>query len=225
MSTPESTSGRGNLARTLVVSVAVVAVLLLGAAVGLLIKLPNSEPSYPAADSVDVGFCQDMSTHHLQAVQMSNIARDKSTDPAVKTLAFDIASTQLEQTGRMKGWLMLWSQPEQSNSGEHMKWMAGSGGHAHSTGTSDDHTVTLMPGMATSADLAKLRSLTGKDLDVYYLQLMLRHHLGGAPMADYARQHAGQHVVQTLADNMLKGQSHEIDLMKSMLSERGAQPL
>lgn len=224
MTSPEPTSGRGNLARTLVVSAAVLAVLLLGAAVGLLIKLPgSSSDAYPAADAVDVGFTQDMSTHHLQGIQMANIARDRTADPAVKQLAFDIASTQLEQVGRMKGWLMLWGQPEQSNTGVHMKWMESSG-HAHgsSAGTSGS---ALMPGMATSEELAKLRSLTGKDLDVYFLQLMLRHHQGGAPMAEYASTRASQHVVQTLAANMLKSQSSEADYMKDLLQQRGATPL
>ena len=37
-------------------------------------------------------------------------AKYKSTDPDVRQLAFDIASTQLEQVGRMKGWLMMWNE-------------------------------------------------------------------------------------------------------------------
>lgn len=215
-------SGRtSGVARTLVVGAAVVAVLLLGAAVGLLIQLPNSDRNpTPGPDSVAVGFCQDMAQHHLQAVQMSNIARDRSTDPKIRGLAFDIASTQLEQLGRMKGWLMLWSEPEQVS--EHMKWMSGNPGH-HAAPAKDG--AAVMPGMATNEELGKLRSLSGKEFDVYFLQLMLRHHQGGAPMAEYAAQHAEQHVVKTLAENMLKSQSHENDLMKQWLAERDAAPL
>ena len=51
---------------------------------------------------------------------MANIARDRSTDPEVRQLAFDIASTQLEQVGRMKGWLMMWNEHEQNVSGVYM---------------------------------------------------------------------------------------------------------
>jgi len=103
------------LARTVVITAAVLAVLLLGAAIGLLIKLPgSSDASVPARDSVDVGFATDMAAHHLQGVQMANIARDKTTTVEIKQLAFDISSTQLEQIGRMKGWLFLWGMPEQS---------------------------------------------------------------------------------------------------------------
>ncbi|MEU4441732.1 DUF305 domain-containing protein [Actinosynnema sp. NPDC050801] len=209
--------------RTVVVSIAVVAVLLLGAAVGLLIKLPGSDTSStPARDSVDVGFSQDMSAHHLQGVQMANIARDKTADPAIEQLAFDIASTQLEQVGRMKGWLFLWGYPEQSVDGRHMWWMT-SATHGHSGSGADGD--GKMPGMATAEEIAKLRTLTGVDFDVYFLQLMLRHHRGGAPMAEYATTHAGQPVVRTLADNMLKSQTSEGTYMGQLLTERAAAPL
>jgi uncharacterized protein (DUF305 family) len=213
------------LARAAVITAAVLAVLLLGAAIGLLIKLPGSDTaSTPARDSVDVGFAQDMAAHHLQGVQMANIARDRSTTLEVKQLAFDIESTQLEQIGRMKGWLFLWGLPEQSPDGKHMEWME-SAEHAHSGTTSTGAGAAVMPGMASSEELAKLRSMSGPELDTYFLQLMLRHHIGGAPMARYAADHAGQSVVRLLADNMLKSQNSEVDYMKELLAQRGAQPL
>jgi len=208
--------------RAVVVTVAVLAVLLLGAAVGLLIKLPGSDTSAaPAKDSVDVGFAQDMAVHHLQGVTMANTARDKTTDPAIRQLAFDIESTQVEQVGRMKGWLTLWGMPEQSADGTHMEWMDSSSHHS----SSNAGTTGLMPGMATSEELARLRSLSGTEFDVYFLQLMLRHHQGGAPMAEYAATHAGVPVVRTLAGNMLKSQSSEGEYMKQLIQERGAAPL
>ena len=56
---------------------------------------------------MEVGFAQDMSVHHRQAALMAGIARERSTDPAVRSLAFDIETSQLEQIGRMQGWLRL----------------------------------------------------------------------------------------------------------------------
>lgn len=227
MTSEETVSERpSGVARTLVIGAAVLAVLLLGAAVGLLVKLPGSSTSTsaPASDSVDVGFCQDMAMHHLQGIQMANIARDRSTDPEVRQLAFDIASTQLEQVGRMKGWLMLWNEHEQNVSGVYMAWMNAAGVHGHGA-TTPEAGKPLMPGMATTEELTKLRGLSGRDFDVYFLQLMLRHHLGGAPMAEYASTAGGQSVVRTLADNMLKSQTAETELMKDYLAKRGAAPL
>ena len=82
-----------------------------------------------------------------------------------------------------------------------------------------------MPGMATTEELEKLESLRGPEFDVYFLQLMLRHHEGGAGMAEYAAQHASLPAVRQLADNMLKSQGTESELMRAMLANRNAQPL
>ncbi|MFD5825450.1 DUF305 domain-containing protein [Lentzea sp. NPDC060358] len=228
MTSPADETGRpSGVARVLVIGAAVLAVLLLGAAVGLLVKLPGSASSSaaPASGSVDVGFCQDMSQHHLQGIQMANIARDRSTDTEIRQLAFDIASTQLEQVGRMKGWLMMWNEHEQNISGVYMSWMNDSGVHGHGA-TTPEAGKPLMPGMAVTDELTKLRTMpAGRDFDVYFLQLMLRHHVGGAPMAEYASTRASQPFVRTLAENMLKSQASETELMKDYLAKRGAAPL
>lgn len=222
--------------RVVIFGAAALAALLIGATIGLVIgqsRAGDEPPASPQAGSVAVGFAQDMSRHHLQAVTMANWARDHSDDPAIKQLAFDIASVQLEQVGRMKGWLMLWSQPEEPL-GEPMTWMSGPQGHAHGSNggaasevpeaseASDDG---RMPGMASEEELAKLRSLSGEELDVYFLQLMLRHHQGGVEMAQYGYDHSSVRAVKTLANSMLVSQGAEMDTMRGMLAERGAQPL
>jgi uncharacterized protein (DUF305 family) len=82
-----------------------------------------------------------------------------------------------------------------------------------------------MPGMATNADLAKLRSLTGKALDIEFLQLMVRHHQGGTAMATYAQEHSSLNALKLLTKSILTSQGAEMDLMKQMLAARGASPL
>ena len=66
-----------------------------------------------------------MSVHHLQGVEMANLALERSTDPEVRQLAFDISATQTNQAGRMQGWLALWGLPLTGE--EHMTWMADAG--------------------------------------------------------------------------------------------------
>ncbi|RJQ66953.1 DUF305 domain-containing protein [Pseudonocardiaceae bacterium YIM PH 21723] len=213
-----------NWVKYLVAAGAVIALLLLGAAGGLLVGLPEKSGSSaaPERESVDVGFAQDMSHHHDQAVTMATWLVQHTADNEIKQLAFDIETGQLEQIGRMRGWLALWDQPELPSGGKYMAWMSG-GGHAHGgeqqSGTKD------MPGMATQEELTKLRSLSGKDLDVYFLQLMLRHHVGGGPMIEYGAKHAALPAVRTLAQAMERTQGPEIELMRKLLAERGAQPL
>jgi uncharacterized protein (DUF305 family) len=206
-----------------------VAVLLVGAAAGMLITTARGggEDAAPGPDSIDVGFAQDMRVHHLQAVTMAGIERDNSTDPLLTNFAFDVESTQLAQSSEMAGWLTVWGQPQLPDPGTpYMTWMSG-GTHAHSDGGGGTATgaVRRMPGMATSDELDKLRKLRGKELDVFFLQLMLRHHEGGLEMAQYAADHASKGYVRNLANKIVSSQANESAMMKDLLAERGAEPL
>jgi uncharacterized protein (DUF305 family) len=207
--------------RTVLMAVIAVGLVLLGG--GLAVALGIGRTEDPTADSVDAGFSRDMAGHHLQGVEMANLAfvDDRSADPEIRTLAFDISSTQTNQVGRMQGWLSLWGLP--LSGGEPMAWMAGDGGHAgHDMAVGGG---TLMPGMATEEELAHLRGLSGPSFDVEFLRLMIRHHQGGKDMAEYAAQHADVAAVRDLARSIARSQTAETTLMARMLSVRGGTPL
>ena len=139
-----------------------------------------------------------------------------------------VESTQLAQSSEMAGWLTVWGQPQLPEAGAaHMEWMSEGGTHPHSNGEGGTTTgaVRRMPGMATSDELNRLRTLTGKELDVFFLQLMLRHHEGGLEMAEYAADHAQHGYARNLASKIVQSQGNESDMMKTYLAERGAQPL
>ena len=198
-------------ARAVVVA-GVVLVLLLAGALGGLVLGQRTTPSYgPPAGSIDVGFLQDMTVHHTQAVQMAVWERSNTTDPALRQLAFDIESTQNQQLGMMQGWLRLWNQPTEAAPGHYMAWMG--------------MPAPVMPGMASDEDLARFRSQTGPALDVAFLQLMLRHHRGGLSMMQEEAARGSVPVVVQLARSMVASQTAEADTMTQMLAQRGAAPL
>ncbi len=205
--------------RPLAVAAAVLVLLLIGAAGGFLVGNTTSATA-PAADSVDVEFAQDMIAHHNQAVEMAAWERDHTTDSALYQLAFDIESTQTAQVGRMQGWLELWGAAGQPVGRQYMTWMAGDPSMSGMSGG-----VATMPGMASATDLKNLRAATGKQLDVLFLQLMLRHHEGGSSMLSYAAQHASQPQVRNFAEQVLSSQTTEADYMKQLLTARGGTPL
>jgi uncharacterized protein (DUF305 family) len=219
-----TSSGRPGLRAVLVAVVAVGLVLLGG---GLAVALGLGRTETPAADSVDAGFSRDMARHHLQGVEMANLAigdaddRGRSDDRAVRGLAFDIAETQNNQVGRMHGWLSLWGLPP--TGGELMAWMGDGSGGGHAGHAMAEN--GLMPGMATEDELANLRQLSGTAFDVEFLRLMMRHHQGGLEMAEYAGDYADVAAVRTLARRMAESQTAETELMADMLSERGGTPL
>ncbi|MFC7340990.1 DUF305 domain-containing protein [Saccharopolyspora griseoalba] len=204
-----------------------VALLLFGAAGGMLLGDASSDESQQQAQqptAVDVGFAQDMSLHHQQAVTMATLARERATTVEVRQLAFDIETNQRNQIGRMQGWLSLWDRPGHPD-GPLMQWMKSGHDHGEHATTPMATGGALMPGMATSEEMSRLQATSGPEFDVYFLQLMLRHHRGGAPMAKSGAAHAGVPAVRALADNMLGSQGSEMKLMTTMLEQRGAKPL
>nr|WP_255951025.1 DUF305 domain-containing protein [Streptomyces sp. ODS25] len=174
----------------------------------------GSGTSTPGAASADAGFARDMAVHHQQAVEMSFIVRDRTGNADVRRLAYDIAQTQANQRGMLLGWLDLWGLPKVSTDPP-MTWM----GMGQSTPGRDG---ALMPGMATNAELDRLRTANGKQAEILYLQLMTAHHRGGIHMAQACAASCTVSVEKRLAQGMVTGQQSEIDTMAGMLKERGA---
>jgi uncharacterized protein (DUF305 family) len=220
----------GTRLRTALLLVIAVALLVLGGAGAVALGLGRQAP--PAASSVDAGFSYDMTRHHLQGVQMADLVATHSADPVIRSLGFDIAHTQLNQVGRMQGWLSLWGLSV-TDPNPPMAWMGGmpSSGHGMAgmpgmAGMSDAAGQgALMPGMATEAELAHLASLSGTPFDVEFLRLMIRHHEGGLQMAQYGAAHAQQAPVRQLADSIAQTQTAEVQTMLQLLTARGGTPL
>jgi uncharacterized protein (DUF305 family) len=167
----------------------------------------------PTADSADAGFARDMAVHHQQAVEMSYIVRDRTKDVEVRRLAYDIAQTQANQRGMLLGWLDLWELPKVTSDAP-MTWM-GMGDMA------SGKDGALMPGMATNTEMKKLDTLSGKQAEIFYLQLMTDHHKGGIHMAEGCVAKCEVGVEKKLAQGMVDAQQSEIKLMADMLKERG----
>lgn len=189
-----------------------------------------AEPS-PSTRSAEAGFARDMQTHHDQAVQMSMIVRDRSDDPEVRLLAYDIATSQSQQAGQMFGWLAVWGLP-QASPDPPMTWMrlpvlSDAGGAAHSdhasAATDAGADAGAMPGMATREQLDELRRLSGRDAERLFLQLMIAHHQGGIEMAEGVVARSGNPVVTDLAGSMVTAQRAEVSLMEAMLADRPAE--
>ena len=191
--------------------VAAVVIAMIGFTVGAL----TSRPDHPNEGSAEVGFARDMSAHHGQAVEMGMIAFQNATLPEVRTLGGDIAMTQESQVGMMQTWLKEWGVGP-NGSTPPMSWMPE--GQQSLNGN-------LMPGMATREEIAKLKAAKGTDLDILFLQYMLRHHLGGIHMVDGVLAQNPTQEVRDLAETMKKNQSGEITVMQTMLARLGAKPL
>jgi uncharacterized protein (DUF305 family) len=170
----------------------------------------------PGESSPEAGFVRDMSLHHAQAVEMGMLAYQKATNAEVRHEGYDIALTQQAQIGAMKAWLDKWHVSRASDKPP-MAWMPG--------GDKEMAPDGRMPGMASDAELTKLNTVTGKDFDILFCQLMIRHHLGGIHMADTVLTMSKNADVVSLAESMKSGQQTEITIFNNLLTGMGAKPL
>lgn len=209
-----------------VMLLAIVAVALLLTGVGIAAGMwidDDPEPRTPS--EVDVGFLQDMQAHHAQAVEMALLIRDRTDDEEIRNLALDIELTQQQQIGQMYGLLASWGQPQTST--EPMAWMDPSGDEgADPHSRMDDMEAEApdpmrMPGMASQADLERLRGLRGRPAERLFLDLMIAHHRGGLPMAEDAAANADDAWVRALATRIVEAQSAELKVLVTMLDQRG----
>lgn len=170
--------------------------------------------SQVAPEGVDAGFARDMQTHHRQAVELSFIVRDKTEDPELQSLTYDIINGQAHQAGQMYGWLASWGL-SQNSSQPIMAWM----GHAHHHGTEAEAMAAM--GMATNEQLADLRAAEGVEAEKQFLDLMIVHHEGALEMARYAAEHAERPEVRTLAGAIDYAQTAELQVLNDLRAKRG----
>lgn len=174
-----------------------VAVLFLAGAVGYFVGTSDDRAA-PGAGSVDVGFLQDMISHHEQAIEMANLEIVGGAEPSVRIYAREILLFQSYEVGLMDRQLNVWGHHRQQRSDDAMTWM--------------DMTVPVaqMPGLASEQEMDALGELSGRDVDALFLQLMQDHHAGGVHMAEYAADHASNAFVRDLAARMARNQAIEI---------------
>ncbi|MEU4714732.1 DUF305 domain-containing protein [Micromonospora purpureochromogenes] len=158
----------------------------------------------PDDASAEAGFARDMSRHHAQAVEMAMIAYADSPTPEIRQVAYDMALTQQNQIGQMQRWLQEW-QLLPTGSRPAMAWMP-DGGQMTADG--------LMPGMATNQQIAQLREAKGAEVDRLFLDLMIKHHLGGIHMIDEVLDRTDREEVTELAGAMKRNQQQEVTQLR-----------
>lgn len=189
---------------TLAVAAAVVVGLLLGYAGGLL----TPRLTRPGDASVEAGFARDMTSHHAQAVEMGLIAFQRGTDSEVRNIGGDIATAQQGDIGTMQTWLRSWGL-DPTGSQPRMAWMPDGAGLVRDG---------LMPGMATPEELTRLREAQGRELDILFLDLMMKHHLGGIHMVDGVLDASDEPDVVRSAQTMKNTQQTELTNLQNALN-------
>lgn len=164
-------------------------------------------PAPGAFNDADVMFAQMMIPHHEQALEMSELADGRASDPEVKALVADIEKAQDPEIRIMKSWLKAWGKPESAE--ESMPGMDhGSGGMDHGSG---------MSGMMSEADMKKLQAAKGTEFDRMFAEMMIEHHEGAITMAEDEQKNGRNATAKKLAADVVKTQSAEVEKFEKIL--------
>ena len=196
---------------TIWLAAAVVVGLLLGFAAGLLTPSLRA----PGDASAEAGFARDMSSHHAQAVEIAMLAWRATDDPDVRSMSYDIATSQQFEMGVMSRWLEEWRLSPNTTQ-PRMAWMPDGAGAVRNG---------LMPGMATKDEIVKLAESKGHATDVLFAQYMLRHHLGGIHMIESVLEQSSRPEVVELATRMKRAQQADMEALRTLLKKYDVQPL
>jgi uncharacterized protein (DUF305 family) len=181
------------------------ALVFVGIAIGLVVA--RDRP--PGEGSVDVGFLQDMLTHHDQALGVATLVVANGEDPTVRSYAREILVFQGYEIGVMTQMLDEWGHSRSGRSEQAMAWM--------------DMPVPVeqMPGLLTDEQLDQLKAASGAELDALFLDLMADHHRGGLHMAEYSASNAGDEDVRELAARIARNQAGEINEYRALAERNG----
>lgn len=142
--------------------------------------------------STDLMFAEMMIPHHQQAVEMSDLAMTRSTNPDVLALAEEIRDAQAPEIEQMRSW----------------------------GATGEEHMGHQMMGMLSDDELRQLADASGIDFDRLFLAGMIKHHEGAIDMAQMIVASKNPEV-QSLGDSIVTSQTAEIERMRTMLAALG----
>jgi uncharacterized protein (DUF305 family) len=137
-------------------------------------------------------FIKEMILHHQEAIDMSKIMLNSDT-PAVRDIAEGIVDLQQKEIQMLESWLDEWY-PEMGQQEESMKY------------------TTI---------ISKLSEISSKERDIQYLKGMVKHHESAIMMAEKVLKTNPRLEVRQLAEDIIRVQSQEIDLMKNIINDLG----
>jgi uncharacterized protein (DUF305 family) len=175
----------------------------------------STRAQLPPLSAKDIEFMQGMIMHHAQAVEMTALINERTTNEKLRRLGSRISRSQADEMNYMDRWLRL--------RGESAPVPMPAMQHTPGMDMSKHHHQMLMPGMLTQEQMDTLKKAKGAEFDRLFLRGMILHHQGALTMVDELFNTAGSGQDSELfnfATEVDNGQRAEIKIMESMLGER-----
>ena len=173
----------------------------------------ESDPSLEATDTTaaseaadhnqaDIAFLQGMIPHHTQAIEMSDLALERSENPEVVDLAERIKAAQGPEIEQMEALLGTWGAEAPSGGGGEHGGEHGGGG-----------------GMLSTDELSQLAEAEGAEFNRLYLEGMIAHHQGAVASSETELAQGESAEAKELAQEIIDAQEAEIAEMEQLLTE------
>jgi uncharacterized protein (DUF305 family) len=152
----------------------------------------------PEIAKADTAFVQGMIRHHEQALAMTELVSDRTTNEDLHRFAERIEISQLDEIAQMEQWL-----------------------HDRRVLESDHDDHALMPGMLTEIQFGELDAASGDEFDRLFLEYMIQHHEGALTMVKSLLEggYAQDPALYQIVSHVDGDQRIEINRMTRMLSE------
>lgn len=176
----------------------------------------STRAKLPPLSAKDIEFMQGMIMHHSQAVEMTALIGDRTTNEKLRLLGSRISHSQADEMRYMERWLKVRGEPTT------MPMPAMDHSH-HMPGMDMSKHEMMMPGMLTKEQMEALKAAKGAEFDRLFLKGMIQHHKGALTMVDELFNTPGSGQDSELfnfATDVDSGQRAEIRIMESMLGER-----
>ena len=159
----------------------------------------------PADANYDLRFLDSMIPHHQGALVMSQEVLTKSKRPELIKLAKGILADQKKDIAQMKLWRKQWY-PKASATP--MMW------HAEM-----NHEMAMTPKHKESMMMNMSLGKADAGFDIRFLDAMIPHHQGAVTMGQDALLKSKRPEMKKIAQNIIKSQQAEIDLMSQWQKE------
>lgn len=144
--------------------------------------------------NIDQHFIVEMIPHHQGAIDMANLALERTKRPEVLALANAIIESQQKEIEAMRAW--------------HTQWFG--------SAPTDTHMGAMhMDGM--TGDQEALKALSGPEFDREFVTQMIPHHEMAVMMAQMLAAATERPEMKQLASDIISSQTREIDMMRGWL--------
>jgi uncharacterized protein (DUF305 family) len=170
----------------------IAAVIALAITVFLLVPLngPDGENSSDSNfNRADVMFMNMMIIHHDQAIEMAELAENRTDNDNILELSRNISRAQRAENEQMAEWL------------RDLGYQRPRDGHR-------------MAGMASAEQMQQLRNSEDREFDQLFSELMITHHRGGIQMAQSFSQRGRNPELIGMEEQMVETQQKEIEMMQ-----------